>query len=64
MCLATSANDETWTSSKQSSVLEAPLLGAAVVAGGSVVVTGSSLGTTADAVRFFETSVLISACCA
>lgn len=36
MCLATSANDETWTSNKHISVLEAPLFGAEVVVEASV----------------------------
>lgn len=44
MCLATSANDETWTSSRQISVLEAPFFGVVDGLGAAVVddVVGSS----------------------
>jgi len=63
MCLATRANDETWTSSKHISVLEAPLFGATVVvevsAAGATVSAPPSTGLLATfltGASFLETS--------
>jgi len=57
MCLATSANDETWTSSKHISVLEAPLFGATVVEAVSAAVGGvSSPDLFSTAATLFGTS--------
>jgi len=70
MCLATSANDETWTSNKHISVLEAPLFGAGVVVAASAAVVVVSITASLTALlgtagaSIFETSAFELACCA